>query len=83
VVTGAVLIACGIGLLWTARTYAEVRADVQAGMRAAWRRRHPNRPLLGRLLIPPAWPKADAWFGYVMGVVAIVGGVLAVLGVWG
>ena len=83
-VTGVVLVGCGIGLLLTAKSYADTHAEITGRMKEEWRRRYPEWPSwLAYLSIGASWRRGNAAFGYAAGVMAILGGALALTGFFG
>jgi hypothetical protein len=75
-VAGLALIACGVGVAWSARTSADVRADAHRAMREDWARRHTGPPPWWAAWRWPVAPRLDLAYGYSISAAAIVVGIV-------
>jgi hypothetical protein len=79
-VAGIALIACGLGMFWSARAYVSTRRNVHKGFRDEWRRRHGDRRIPWWVYI--SWPlswRTDLAIAYVLSAATVVGGILVLL----
>jgi hypothetical protein len=72
------MIACGVGMLWSAGAYVQARSHVRMYMR--FKLRHAGRwRWWHSLMLPVVYPRAELVVAYVLGVGAIVAGVVVLL----
>ena len=78
---GLILVACGLGLVWSARAYTEVSAEHHEAMAVAYRAR--GFPRWVRRVHEASRPRRGALaFNYLLGIVALAAGVARLAGLW-
>jgi hypothetical protein len=73
---GVIMIVAGLGMLWSARSYVEVRGEVHSAMQ---RQANPRGPRWLRLFLWPVFPRAELVFSYALAAIALVGGIILLL----
>jgi hypothetical protein len=78
-VIGLVMIAGGVGMLWSARAYVETRRESQRWTREKWERKRGRPPPWWAMIVWPMGRRTELVFAYGLGVAAIVAGAVVLL----